>query len=140
MSVIVVTVLAALMILAELVLRARSWPRVTGWWTRALLLNGAQFASPEGVVTVEVGRPAGPAPAEAEEVIDPVCLTVCDTGPGIKMEEVGRIFDPFFTTRQGGSGLGLAVVHRAVEVHDGAVLAENGPEGGARFVIYLPSG
>ena len=49
-----------------------------------------------------------------------------------------RIFDPFFTTKVGGSGLGLAVVHRAVEAHAGATFVEQGPEGGAQFVIYLP--
>jgi signal transduction histidine kinase len=53
-------------------------------------------------------------------------------------EEVARIFDPFYSRRIGGSGLGLAVVHRAVEAHRGAVFVEEGPEGGAEFKIFLP--
>ena len=52
--------------------------------------------------------------------------------------DVDRIFDPFYTTRSGGSGLGLAVVHRAVQAHEGAVLVEGPEDGGAVFTIYLP--
>jgi signal transduction histidine kinase len=65
-------------------------------------------------------------------------LCVQDTGPGIPPEDVGRIFAPFYTTRKGGSGLGLAVVHRAVEAHGGAVYAEEVEGGGTRFVVLLP--
>jgi signal transduction histidine kinase len=49
-----------------------------------------------------------------------------------------RIFDPFFTTRKGGSGLGLALVHRAVEAHSGVIFVDRAIEGGAQFVIFLP--
>ena len=69
----------------------------------------------------------------------PVALVVTDTGPGVDPTVLDRIFDPFFTTRVGGSGLGLAVVHRAVEAHDGAIFVERGPDGGAEFVILLPA-
>jgi signal transduction histidine kinase len=72
------------------------------------------------------------------DVENPVCLKVSDSGPGVKPEEVPRIFDPFFTRRSGGSGLGLAVVHRAVEAHKGVVLVDEGPDGGAEFRIFLP--
>ena len=68
----------------------------------------------------------------------PVCLKVSDSGPGIEPDELPRVFDPFFTSRPGGSGLGLAVVHRAVEAHRGAVLVDEGPEGGAEFRLFLP--
>jgi signal transduction histidine kinase len=50
-----------------------------------------------------------------------------------------RLFEPFVTTRAGGSGLGLAVVQRAVEAHGGVVLVDGGGEGkGARFTCVLP--
>ena len=68
----------------------------------------------------------------------PVRLIVEDSGPGIPPEDTARVFAPFFTTRKGGSGLGLAVVHRAVAAHGGAVFAEEVAAGGARFVVFLP--
>jgi signal transduction histidine kinase len=48
------------------------------------------------------------------------------------------IFDPFYTRRKGGSGLGLAVVHRAVAAHEGTVLVERSRAGGAEFIVDLP--
>lgn len=103
-----------------------------------LALNAAQFSGPEGTVTMEV-RPQGECQAPpGTEIQNPVCICVSDSGPGISPEDLPRIFDPFFTNRAGGSGLGLALVHRAVEAHRGTVLVDRGKEGGARFSIYLP--
>ncbi|MDF1503699.1 ATP-binding protein [Roseisolibacter sp. H3M3-2] len=69
-----------------------------------------------------------------------VALDVSDDGAGIPAEALERLFDPFFTTRREGSGLGLAVVQRAVEAHRGVVLVEGGGDGtGARFTMLLPS-
>jgi PAS domain S-box-containing protein len=103
-----------------------------------LLLNATQFSAPEGRVTVRLERRPEPLPREAQEIPSAVRLSVRDTGPGVPPDRVDRIFDPFYTTRPGGSGLGLSVVHRAVEVHDGVVLVDRPPEGGAEFVVYLP--
>jgi two-component system sensor histidine kinase PilS (NtrC family) len=103
-----------------------------------LVLNGAQAAGPGGRVTVSLGdersrdRPRGAA------IRNPLRVAVGDSGPGIPTGERARIFDPFFTTRAAGSGLGLAVVHRAVEVHSGVTFVEESAEGGAEFVIFLP--
>ena len=69
---------------------------------------------------------------------NPICLRVSDSGPGVSPEDLPRIFDPFYTNRPGGSGLGLALVHRAVEAHQGAVLVDRADEGGAEFQIFLP--
>jgi two-component system sensor histidine kinase PilS (NtrC family) len=103
-----------------------------------LVLNAFQFAGPDGCVTIRLEARPGDLPGEARGVKNPVRLTVSDTGPGVSPEAVPRIFDPFFTTREGGSGLGLSVVHRAVRAHEGAVLVGNAPDGGAEFTIYLP--
>jgi signal transduction histidine kinase len=67
-------------------------------------------------------------------------LRVSDTGVGIAPEYLPNIFDPFFTTKEvgHGTGLGLPISSRIVEEHDGWIEAENGPEGGAVFTIYLP--
>jgi two-component system sensor histidine kinase PilS (NtrC family) len=103
-----------------------------------LTLNALQFSGAGGEVTVTLSdHRDGPAP-DGVKVERPVCLSVCDSGPGIGEDDAARIFDPFYTTRPGGNGLGLAVVHRAVEAHRGAVYAGNAPGGGAEFVMYLP--
>ena len=48
-----------------------------------------------------------------------------------------KIFNPFFTTKDEGTGLGLALVHRMVEAHDGTIVVTNVQGGGARFEIRI---
>ena len=55
---------------------------------------------------------------------------ITDTGPGLTDTARHRAFEPFFTTKSTGTGLGLAIVYRIAEVHHGAILAANCPEGG----------
>ena len=103
-----------------------------------LLLNAVQHSGPNGKVTVELGRIQRREVPSSVPMERPIRLAVADEGPGIAPEAVGRIFDPFFTTREGGTGLGLALVHRAVEAHQGMILVDGGPEHGAQFTVYLP--
>ena len=102
-----------------------------------LLLNAVQHTGTNGTVTVAVDRPADLPPSV--QIDTPVRLTVSDTGPGVREEDIPRMFDPFFSTRSGGTGLGLALVHRAVEAHRGAILVDSNRTGGASFTIYLPA-
>jgi len=104
-----------------------------------LVLNGVQYAGAGGRVTVSVADGAEEPNPRGTGIRHPVRLRVGDSGPGVDPELQERIFDPFFTTRPGGSGLGLAVVYRAVEAHEGAVFVDRAAEGGAEFVIYLPA-
>lgn len=104
-----------------------------------LVLNAVQFAGASGEVWVSLDVIDPAALPSGIELASPVRLRVRDTGPGIDPAALPRIFDPFYTTRRGGSGLGLAVVHRAVEAHRGTVLVEPGPGRGAEFTIYLSS-
>lgn len=67
-----------------------------------------------------------------------VQLSVTDAGPGFGPETAAKLFKPFFTTRANGTGLGLSVAQHIAMKHGGVVLAENLPEGGARFSIWLP--
>lgn len=105
-----------------------------------LVLNAVQFAGADGEVVVSLSDDSDDPYPRGTSIPSPVRLTVRDTGPGIDPEEVPRIFDPFYTTRGGGSGLGLAVVHRTVEAHRGAIFVEEAPGGGAQFVIFVPGG
>jgi two-component system sensor histidine kinase HydH len=66
-------------------------------------------------------------------------LTVEDTGTGIPPEMLDRVFLPFTTTKATGTGLGLSVAKGVVEEHGGRLTAENRPEGGARFTVWLPT-
>jgi PAS domain S-box-containing protein len=103
-----------------------------------LLLNAIQASLPGTEVRLEVAeaRPDqldfGPTFAEGG-----VALSVSDAGTGIAPEIRDRLFDPFFTTKPGGSGLGLAVVHRAIDAHRGLVFLDTSPAG-TRFTIVLP--
>jgi PAS domain S-box-containing protein len=101
-----------------------------------LVLNAVQFSGPAGKVTVKVETVHRGTGARAREWIR---LTVRDTGPGVPPEDLPRIFDPFYTRRAGGSGLGLAVVHRAVAAHEGTVTVDQPEGGGAAFVVDLPA-
>lgn len=66
-------------------------------------------------------------------------VAVRDHGAGIDADAFERIFEPFVTTRVRGTGLGLAVSRRIVELHGGTIVAENHPGGGAVFTIRLPA-
>lgn len=79
------------------------------------------------------------------EVGGTVELTVDDDGPGISHEDRDRVFERFTrldaarSRNLGGSGLGLAIVRTIVDAHHGSIRIEDAPEGGARFVVRLPS-
>ena len=70
-------------------------------------------------------------------------LWVDDRGPGVPAELRERIFEPFYrlpgaSEKEGGVGLGLALVKSIAERHQGSVRCESRPGGGARFVVELP--
>ncbi len=67
-------------------------------------------------------------------------IVICDNGPGVPMAERGRIFDPFYSTKGAkGTGLGLAVTAKTIREHGGMVSVDDGPLGGARFVLRVPA-
>jgi C4-dicarboxylate-specific signal transduction histidine kinase len=66
-------------------------------------------------------------------------ITVRDTGPGLKDEDVERVFMPFYTTKSEGIGLGLTITRSIVENHDGRIWAAANAPQGAVFCFTLPS-
>jgi signal transduction histidine kinase len=97
---------------------------------RNLLENSKRHGA--GQMTVELVKTNGHAQ-----------IRVCDRGPGVPPELLERIFEPFYrlpgaSERDGGVGLGLALVKSIALRHGGRVHCENRPEGGACFVIDLP--
>src|SRR5271154_72518 len=66
-------------------------------------------------------------------------VTVFDNGAGIPADVREKLFRPFFTTKANGTGLGLAVVQKIIVQHGGQVRARNRTEGGAAFIVTLPT-
>jgi signal transduction histidine kinase len=65
-------------------------------------------------------------------------IDVEDTGVGIAPENLSRIFDLYFTTKEKGSGIGLSMVYRIVQLHDGEVEVQSTPGRGTRFRLIFP--
>ena len=61
-----------------------------------------------------------------------------DTGTGIPPEHLDKIFNLYFTTKPGGTGIGLAMVYRIVQLHDGEVEVQSIPGRGTTFRLLLP--
>jgi signal transduction histidine kinase len=64
-------------------------------------------------------------------------IRVSDDGPGIPDHVRPRIYEPFFSTKEGGTGLGMSIVHSLVALHGGAIALETGPRG-TTFEVTLP--
>ena len=67
-----------------------------------------------------------------------VRVIVADTGVGISPEHLQRVFDLYFTTKPKGSGIGLSMVYRTVQMHDGEIEVESIPGVGTTFRLLLP--
>ncbi len=95
-----------------------------------LALNGCQ-AMPNG------GKLTMSARAEKDRRIS---LTVEDTGLGIPADKLDSIFDLYFTTKPEGSGIGLSIVYRIVQLHGGEIEVQSTEKRGTIFRILLPRG
>lgn len=69
---------------------------------------------------------------------DRIRIVVADSGVGMPVEVASRIFTPFYTTKRHGSGLGLAVVKKIIEDHQGQIDVDTAPGGGTTFTVTLP--
>jgi PAS domain S-box-containing protein len=70
-----------------------------------------------------------------------VALEIQDSGTGIPEEKLQQVFEPFFTTKEAGcgTGLGLSVVRKILDLHSGRIALENVPTGGLKVTILLPA-
>jgi signal transduction histidine kinase len=107
-----------------------------------LLTNAFEALGGRGSIAVRVAVArvdqdpafAADAPGPSEVII----VDVADDGPGVPVEMRDRIFNPFFTTKPQGSGLGLPIVRKIVDAHDGRIDLASVPEHGTRFRVTLP--
>jgi signal transduction histidine kinase len=93
-----------------------------------LALNACQAMPSGGRLRIAA---AIQAPASLEVVFE-------DTGVGIPPAELARIFDLYFTTKEHGSGIGLSLVYRTVQLHDGEIEVQSVPGRGTTFRLTLP--
>jgi signal transduction histidine kinase len=92
-----------------------------------LAINGCQ-AMPDGGTLTIAARPASGGR---------VAITITDTGVGIPPEQLDKIFNLYFTTKPQGTGVGLAMVYRTVQLHNGEISVESSPGGGTTFTVTL---
>jgi two-component system sensor histidine kinase PilS (NtrC family) len=95
-----------------------------------LFINALDAMEGKGMLEVKVHKDGGG---------QTVTLTVSDTGKGISAKDINNIFDPFFTTKEGGSGLGLSIVHKIVEIHRGNIAVESRSDRGTTFTLTFPA-
>jgi len=107
-----------------------------------LVINAVQAMPDGGKIVAQLRNYSGPLNRNGDAPRPDgrfVCISVTDTGTGIRPELIGRIFDPYFTTKQSGSGLGLATVYSIVRKHQGHIEVESEVGKGATFRVWLPA-
>ena len=112
-----------------------------------LFINAHQAMTQNGTLTIRTRagqfgdlQPLNPASRSRFKPADPVVIVeIQDTGSGIPEAQLSRIFDLFFTTKPVGvgTGLGLSVVKKIVDLHEGAIEMRNVPQGGALAILVF---
>lgn len=101
-----------------------------------IIKNALQAMPHGGGLTIRTSaKPASSADHNNSGCIE---ISFTDTGCGIPEKNMGMIFNPFFTTKSDGTGLGLALVYRVMEAHEGGVEAESKRGEGSTFRLILP--
>lgn len=107
-----------------------------------LLSNAVKFTEPGGNITISSVKTLKPLSEEsASEYLE---ISVRDTGPGIRAEEIDKIFSPFqqtgpvYSREHGGAGISLAVCKYFIEAHGGAITVESEFGKGCNFIVSLP--
>jgi signal transduction histidine kinase len=95
-----------------------------------ILLNACQALSTGGTVSILTER----------EEWEFVKVSIADTGVGIPPEDIDKIFQLYYTTKSGGSGIGLSLVYRVVQMHDGLIEVSSQVGRGTTMIVRLPVG
>jgi PAS domain S-box-containing protein len=110
-----------------------------------LITNSIKFSKPDETPVIRItSRSATHAELPEELIVKNkkyCCITVADNGVGFEQAESSRIFEVFHRLspdQTPGTGVGLAIVKKVVQNHNGLILAEGRPNEGATFTIYLP--
>jgi signal transduction histidine kinase len=93
-----------------------------------VLQNACQAMPNGGTVSISTARDGR----------DLVRISIADEGTGISPEHIERIFTLYFTTKSDGSGIGLSVVYRIIQMHDGAIEVQSEVGRGTTMIIRLP--
>jgi two-component system sensor histidine kinase HydH len=96
-----------------------------------VIINAIQAIPKKGEIKIKIGK----ALLKGEPAIK---LIIEDSGIGIPEKDFNQIFDPFFSTKEKGSGLGLSIVYKLVEAHQGEIKVESKEGEGTKFIIFLP--
>lgn len=91
-----------------------------------LVRNACEAVPPNGHITVAL-----------TSTYETFTIVVQDDGPGIPPDVQARIYEPFFSTKEGGTGLGMSIVHSLVALHDGTIDLKTGAQG-TRFEVTIP--
>lgn len=112
--------------------QGRASAQVDGEAVRRALINLIRNA-------IQATPPGGRIQTTLKAQENHVEISIADEGPGLDPQLAGQVFDPFVTGRDSGTGLGLAMVRRVVEEHQGSVSLQSLPTVGTEAVIRLPS-
>jgi len=96
-----------------------------------VIQNGAQSMPDGGKLEVALEEDLAPGPKSA-------VLRIADEGSGIPEEIREKIFDLYFTTKAGGSGIGLAMTYRILQLHHGSVEVQSNADRGTEFQLRIP--
>lgn len=96
-----------------------------------VIINAIQAIPKKGEIKIKTEK----IPLKEEPAIK---LIIEDSGIGITEKDFNQIFDPFFSTKEKGSGLGLSIVYKLVEAHQGEIKVESKEGEGTKFIILLP--
>ncbi|MFH1156166.1 MAG: ATP-binding protein [Pseudomonadota bacterium] len=92
-----------------------------------ILINAVEATPQGGHITIDYGIAA-----------DGQQIRICDSGPGIRTQDMETIFKPFVTFKPNGTGLGLHISRTIMATMGGAIEVSNAPSGGACFTLLLP--